>query len=560
MDLQTISSQMKVVIQKHQIVVTEMRNDPQNPVLQKRLNDLKLEIQTLNERQKQVVQDLRKNLEVKQSSPNSCSNNTSGFPAASHSPSPQVPNQDIRLLCPAQKCPVQNHKLPTTTIASKPVTNCVNTVRQTVPPTLNNIATPTATFTFKAPVGTVVLPNCSTALSTKVAEHQKMHPVLVVPSPSNRTADGPQTGVLLNLVPPIRVPQYPPPLPRSSAPITCQKNQVINNCIPVAIASMPTTSTPPSSIAEPSVTSSSSAESPPASSMEKLSQSPPIAEKITNKIDQKKKDFLSALGLVSKDTLSDIKNKRLERKRRSTANPQFSNAALEEKWRNAAAAQASAQPQKRPRGRPRLESKPVILPMVYPTNGTSSVTDSKPAESSSPAETSSANCTISSSSSPASDSSAVVNGVHKPNSSAEDGKNVEQMLSGLCIVCTQPGDLVKCDTCAKQQHLGCMQPPLITRPQVPWQCSECQSRTVSLIVVQSYDMLKAAKEDEKRKLLKKSLELRLKRSQLESRLSQLKELSTKQKSRQSELQTSLKEVETHLERIQSVINGVRLCS
>ncbi|GFX11559.1 hypothetical protein TNCV_5141341 [Trichonephila clavipes] len=51
MDLQTISSQMKVVIQKHQIVVTEMRNDPQNPVLQKRLNDLKLEIQTLNERQ-----------------------------------------------------------------------------------------------------------------------------------------------------------------------------------------------------------------------------------------------------------------------------------------------------------------------------------------------------------------------------------------------------------------------------------------------------------------------------------------------------------------------------
>ncbi|GBM68958.1 hypothetical protein AVEN_24362-1 [Araneus ventricosus] len=51
MDLQTISSQMKVVIQKHQIVVTEMRNDPQNPVLQKRLNDLKLEIQSLNERQ-----------------------------------------------------------------------------------------------------------------------------------------------------------------------------------------------------------------------------------------------------------------------------------------------------------------------------------------------------------------------------------------------------------------------------------------------------------------------------------------------------------------------------
>ncbi|GFT07210.1 PHD finger protein 21A [Nephila pilipes] len=558
MDLQTISSQMKVVIQKHQIVVTEMCNDPQNPVLQKRLNDLQLEIQTLNERQKQVVQDLRKNLEVKQCCPNSCPKNSSGCSTVSHSPSPLIPNQEIRMLCCAQKCPMKNHKLPTTTLATKPVINCVNTVRQTVPPTLNNIATPTATFTFKAPVGTVVLPNCSAANTLKVAEHQKMHPVLVVPSPSNRTVDGTHTGVLFNLVPPIRVPQYPPPLPRTSTPITCQKNQVLNNCIPVAIASVPNTSTPPNNIVEHSVVMAAS-QSPPTSSAEKH-QPPQVTEKITNKIDQKKKEFFSALGLVSKDALSDIKSKRQERKRRSTANPQFSNAALEEKWRNAAAAQASAPPQKRPRGRPRLESKPIILPAIYSANGNCSITDVKLAESSSPIETSSANCTISSSSSPFSDSSAVVNGMHKQNSSADEGKNVEQMLSGLCIVCTQPGDLVKCDTCAKQQHLGCMQPPLNARPQGSWQCSECQSRTVSLIVVQSYDMLKAAKEDEKRKLLKKSLELRLKRSQLESRLHQLRELSGKQKSRQSELQTSLKETETHLEHIHSVINGVRLCS
>lgn len=105
-------------------------------------------------------------------------------------------------------------------MVSKPVANCVNTVRQPVPPSLNNISsTPTATITFKGPVGTVVLPNCSTTntlLSSKAAnDHPKMHPVLVVPSPSNRSVDGPQTGVLLNLVPPIRVPQYPPPPPSS---------------------------------------------------------------------------------------------------------------------------------------------------------------------------------------------------------------------------------------------------------------------------------------------------------------------------------------------------------
>lgn len=111
------------------------------------------------------------------------------------------------------------------TIVSKPVANCVNTVRQPVPPSLNNISsTPTATITFKGPVGTVVLPNCSTTntlLSSKaVNDHSKMHPVLVVPSPSNRSVDGPQTGVLLNLVPPIRVPQYPPPSsPRTPGPV-----------------------------------------------------------------------------------------------------------------------------------------------------------------------------------------------------------------------------------------------------------------------------------------------------------------------------------------------------
>lgn len=67
-----------------------------------------------------------------------------------------------------------------------------------------------------------------------------------------------------------------------------------------------------------------------------------------------KKEFIAALGLVTRDSLSDIKSKKMERKRRSTANPQFSNAALEEKWKNAAAAAAAAQAagpaQKRPRG------------------------------------------------------------------------------------------------------------------------------------------------------------------------------------------------------------------
>ncbi|XP_015929773.1 PHD finger protein 21A isoform X3 [Parasteatoda tepidariorum] len=460
MDLETISAQMNSVIHKHQMVVKELKSDPQNAVLLKKLHELQCEIRSLNDRQKQVVEGLRKNLE--KPSPNTCSTNVAAFTVASQSPRPQTPNQETQVVG-SQRSPLANNKLTT----------------------------------------------------------------------------------------------------------TCQKNTAINSCNPIAVANTSTTF----QTTQFYVNSDSSCDSPPATLSDKFQPNNTI-DTIENKLEQKKKlEFLTALGLVTRDSLCDLKNKRMERKRRSTANPQFSNAALEEKWRIAAAAQASTAPQKRPRGRPRLETKPVVCP----TNGICPANEDKPAEvqppqnnapivmttnscsvNSTPAVSSLANS--SPNSSPINSSVTVVNGIHKALSHSDEGKNVEQMLSGLCIVCTQPGDLVKCDTCAKQQHLGCMQPPLIARPQVPWQCSECQSRTVSLTVVQNYDMLKAAKEDEKRKLLKKSLELRLKRSQLEGRLNQLKDYSTNQKNRQSELQNSLKGTENLVERISNVINGVRMCS
>lgn len=46
---------------------------------------------------------------------------------------------------------------------------------------------------------------------------------------------------------------------------------------------------------------------------------------------KRKEDFFAALGLVTKTALKEIQNKKSERKRRTTANPQFSNAAIEAK-------------------------------------------------------------------------------------------------------------------------------------------------------------------------------------------------------------------------------------
>lgn len=48
-----------------------------------------------------------------------------------------------------------------------------------------------------------------------------------------------------------------------------------------------------------------------------------------------KLELLSALGLMTREALRELQHRRGERKRRTTANPHFSSAALEEKRRNA---------------------------------------------------------------------------------------------------------------------------------------------------------------------------------------------------------------------------------
>ncbi|XP_075544510.1 uncharacterized protein LOC142578804 isoform X2 [Dermacentor variabilis] len=68
MELQSLQSQLKSAIQNHQIVLSKMRIDPQNSALQRQLHDLQAEIMTLSDKQKQVVQQLRSELERKQSS------------------------------------------------------------------------------------------------------------------------------------------------------------------------------------------------------------------------------------------------------------------------------------------------------------------------------------------------------------------------------------------------------------------------------------------------------------------------------------------------------------
>ncbi|XP_059392372.1 PHD finger protein 21A-like isoform X3 [Carassius carassius] len=66
MELQTLQEALKVEIQVHQKLVAQMKQDPQNADLKKQLHELQAKITALSEKQKKVVEQLRKELMVKQ--------------------------------------------------------------------------------------------------------------------------------------------------------------------------------------------------------------------------------------------------------------------------------------------------------------------------------------------------------------------------------------------------------------------------------------------------------------------------------------------------------------
>lgn len=60
MDLDNIQAKLKIAIQNHQVVVAKMKQGTLDPSLQQKLHELQEEIMNLSEKQKQVVQELRK--------------------------------------------------------------------------------------------------------------------------------------------------------------------------------------------------------------------------------------------------------------------------------------------------------------------------------------------------------------------------------------------------------------------------------------------------------------------------------------------------------------------
>ncbi|XP_058161459.1 PHD finger protein 21A isoform X11 [Dasypus novemcinctus] len=574
MELQTLQEALKVEIQVHQKLVAQMKQDPQNADLKKQLHELQAKITALSEKQKRVVEQLRKNLIVKQEQPDKFQ----------IQPLPQPENK----LQTAQQQPLQqlqqqqqyHHHAPQSAAPSPNLT-----ASQTVT-TASMITTKTLPLVLKAATATmpasVVGQRPTIAMVTAINSQKAVLNTDVQNTPVNLQTSNKVTGpgaeavqiVAKNTVTlqvqatppqPIKVPQFIPPprlTPRPNFLPQVRPKPVAQNNIPIAPApppmlaapqliqrpvmltkftptTLPTSqnsihpvrvvngqtatiaktfpmaqltsiviATPGTRLAGPQTVqlSKPSLEKQTIKSHtetdEKQTESrtitPPAAPKPKREENPQKLAFMVSLGLVTHDHLEEIQSKRQERKRRTTANPVYSGAVFEPERKKSA---------------------------VTYLNSTMHPGTRKRA-----------------------------NEEHWPKGDIHED---------FCSVCRKSGQLLMCDTCSRVYHLDCLDPPLKTIPKGMWICPRCQDQMLkkeeaipwpgTLAIVHSYIAYKAAKEEEKQKLLKWSSDLKQEREQLEQKVKQLSNSISKCMEMKNTILARQKEMHSSLEKVKQLI-------
>ncbi|XP_033889631.1 PHD finger protein 21B-like isoform X2 [Acipenser ruthenus] len=254
-------------------------------------------------------------------------------------------------------------------------------------------------------------------------------------------------------------------------------------------------------IIQPQVQSQSQPEiktEPKKASEEPVQSSPPPAKK--KKAENPEKiAFMVALGLVTTEHLEEIQSKRQERKRRSTANPAYSGLFEPE--------------------RKRLASNYLNNPLILTA------------------------------------------GANEDLCWKDDIVHDEH-----CAVCKDDGELQPCDTCSRAYHPDCLDPPLKTPPKGMWVCPKCQKKVLNedsmawpenLAIVHSYITHKAVKEEEKRKLLKGSVQLKSERKQLDEKERQLDSSITKCVDLKNSLLAVQRGTQASLERLKALIRLIQ---
>ncbi|XP_075423638.1 PHD finger protein 21A isoform X4 [Ascaphus truei] len=582
MELQALQEALKVEIQVHQKLVAQMKQDPQNVDLKKQLHELQAKITSLSEKQKLVVEQLRKNLIVKQELPDNKLLIQPLLQLESKPPTPQVQPPHLQL----QYHPLQQQQVSQASAVSLPglsgsqrtVATASMITAKTLPLVLKAAAAaaatmPTSVMGQRPTIAMVTAINSQKAILGSDGQRTPIN----LQTSSKITSHGTETFQILaknavTLVQAttsqhIKVPQFIPPprlTPRPTFLPQVRPKPAAQNNVPIAPAPAPppmlaappliqrpvmltTKITPTSqnsihpvrivngqptaiSKAFPTAQLTSIVIATPGTRLaapQTLQLPKPNLEKQTNKTqvdtsgkltdssttltpapkprreeNPQKLAFMVSLGLVTHDHLEEIQSKRQERKRRTTANPVYSGAVFEPERKKSA---------------------------VTYLNSTMHPGTRKRAN--------------------------------------EDHWPKADIHEDFCSVCRKSGQLLMCDTCSRVYHLDCLEPPLKSIPKGMWMCPKCQDQMLkkeevipwpgTLAIVHSYIAYKAAKEEEKQKLLKWSTDLKQEREQLEQKVKQLSSSITKCMEMKNSVLSRQKDMHSSLDKVKRLIRLIQ---
>ncbi|KAK2532340.1 Phf21a [Columba guinea] len=564
-------------------LVAQMKQDPQNADLKKQLHELQAKITALSEKQKRVVEQLRKNLIVKQEQPDS---KFQIQPLAQSENKLQTPQPQ-----PLQQLQQHHHQQQQQSTAPSP--NVIGSQKTVT--TASMITTKTLPLVLKAATATmpasVVGQRPTIAMVTAINNNQKavlstdaQSAPVNLQTTNKVTGPGPEAVQIVakNTVTlqvqatpqPIKVPQFIPPprlTPRPNFLPQVRPKPVAQNNIPIAPAPPPmlaapqliqrpvmlTTKFTPTSlpnsqnsihpvrvvngqtatiaktfpmaqltsiviaapgtrlagpqtvqISKPNVEKQTI--KPHVEAEEKQTEShtvtPPAAPKPKREENPQKLAFMVSLGLVTHDHLEEIQSKRQERKRRTTANPVYSGAVFEPERKKSAVTYLNSTMHPGTRKRANEDHWPkVCRPPKYntvlgfgaltPTSPLSSYPDSPENEKTETTFT----------------FPAAVQPVSLPSPSSTDMLKKEEAI--------------------------------------PW--------PGTLAIVHSYIAYKAAKEEEKQKLLKWSSDLKQEREQLEQKVKQLSNSITKCMEMKNTILAKQKEMHSSLEKVKQLIRLIQ---
>ncbi|XP_070421041.1 PHD finger protein 21A isoform X12 [Equus przewalskii] len=546
MELQTLQEALKVEIQVHQKLVAQMKQDPQNADLKKQLHELQAKITALSEKQKRVVEQLRKNLIVKQEQPDKFQIQPLPQSEGKLQAAQQQPLQQL------QQQPQYHHHHAQSAAPSPGLT-----ASQTVT-TASMITTKTLPLVLKAATATmpasVVGQRPTIAMVTAINSQKAVLGTDVQNTPVNLQTSSKVTGpgaeavqiVAKNTVTlqvqatppqPIKVPQFIPPprlTPRPNFLPQVRPKPVAQNNIPIAPA-------PPPMLAAP-----------------QLIQRPVMLTKFTPTTLPTSQNSIHPVRVVNGQTATIAKTFPMA---------QLTSIVI------ATPGTRLAGPQTVQLSKPSLEKQTIKSHTETDEKQTESRTVTPPAAPKPKREENPQKLAFMV-------SLGLVTHDHleEIQSKRQERKRrttANPVYSGavfepegdihedFCSVCRKSGQLLMCDTCSRVYHLDCLDPPLKTIPKGMWICPRCQDQMLkkeeaipwpgTLAIVHSYIAYKAAKEEEKQKLLKWSSDLKQEREQLEQKVKQLSSSISKCMEMKNTILARQKEMHSSLEKVKQLI-------